>query len=435
MDNQNTFDSLFEGMDLTPEFKEQLKAVFEDAVQKKIEERKATSDVQQMAAGAALSAKRGDTPVSSLKGASKEMYKGMSEKELSDMAKVKRSKLPTKMEQVEESPELDESEEIVTLESEMEEEVVDEAEEVEMTPDDIRKILSDTDFIRLLVADEQQRGKFAAAMNAAMRDLSGNELAKPFLDFIIKIIEVAVEDSNISMRISQDLKSLNKENQSKSAEQKPEGEGETEINAEVDPEIEVFESVVESVDKYLTYVAESWVEDNKLAIEQGLKFEILESFFNGAKNLLTEHNIDVPEGKNPVEDLNAKIEELQNTIAEQKETFEAQLNEEISKTISYKNRVEKEIKSNIFESVSKDLTVVQKERFKKLVENVTFENKSSYEQNLREIAKNAFEVSTKSSKKNLTEEALNENSESGEVLAENPMMSLYANAISKNLKF
>lgn len=46
----------------------------------------AKSKAQQRAAGAALSAKRGDTPKSRLKGASKDMAKSMSEKELSEMA-------------------------------------------------------------------------------------------------------------------------------------------------------------------------------------------------------------------------------------------------------------------------------------------------------------------------------------------------------------
>ena len=54
----------------------------------------AKSKKQQMAAGAALAAKRGDKPKSSLKGASKQMAESMSEKELHDMASAKRKKLP-----------------------------------------------------------------------------------------------------------------------------------------------------------------------------------------------------------------------------------------------------------------------------------------------------------------------------------------------------
>jgi hypothetical protein len=56
----------------------------------------AKSKAQQKAAGAALAAKRGDMPKSELKGASKDMEKSMTEKELHDMAKTKRKSLPAK---------------------------------------------------------------------------------------------------------------------------------------------------------------------------------------------------------------------------------------------------------------------------------------------------------------------------------------------------
>ena len=54
----------------------------------------AKSRAQQKAAGAALSAKRGDTKVGELQGASKGMYKSMSEKELEEMASTRRKGLP-----------------------------------------------------------------------------------------------------------------------------------------------------------------------------------------------------------------------------------------------------------------------------------------------------------------------------------------------------
>ncbi len=56
----------------------------------------ATSQAQQKAAGAALSAKRGNTKVKELKGASKSMYKSMSEKQLEEFAETKRKGLPKK---------------------------------------------------------------------------------------------------------------------------------------------------------------------------------------------------------------------------------------------------------------------------------------------------------------------------------------------------
>jgi Protein of unknwon function (DUF3008). len=56
----------------------------------------AKSKAQQKAAGAALSAKRGDTPKSKLRGASKEMVESMTEKELEELAETKRKNLPNR---------------------------------------------------------------------------------------------------------------------------------------------------------------------------------------------------------------------------------------------------------------------------------------------------------------------------------------------------
>jgi hypothetical protein len=55
---------------------------------------KAKSRAQQKAAGAALAAKRGEQPVSELKGASRDMYESMSEEELEEMASTKRKGKP-----------------------------------------------------------------------------------------------------------------------------------------------------------------------------------------------------------------------------------------------------------------------------------------------------------------------------------------------------
>jgi hypothetical protein len=54
----------------------------------------AKSKAQQMAAGAALAAKRGEQKVSELKGASKQMYESMSEKELDELASTGRKGKP-----------------------------------------------------------------------------------------------------------------------------------------------------------------------------------------------------------------------------------------------------------------------------------------------------------------------------------------------------
>ncbi len=61
----------------------------------------AKSAAQQKAAGAALAAKRGEIPVSKLKGASKSMYELMTEKELDEFASTKRKGKPEHVSEIE----------------------------------------------------------------------------------------------------------------------------------------------------------------------------------------------------------------------------------------------------------------------------------------------------------------------------------------------
>jgi hypothetical protein len=63
-------------------------------IQRKETDMPAKSKAQQKAAGAALSAKRGETPKSALKGAAKEMERSMTEKELEELASTERKGKP-----------------------------------------------------------------------------------------------------------------------------------------------------------------------------------------------------------------------------------------------------------------------------------------------------------------------------------------------------
>jgi hypothetical protein len=372
---QDPFDSIFEGIDLPEDFAAKLKKAFDDAVDEKL----------------------------------KQATKGVMKNE--------------------------EEEEIVHLESEGEmeddeEEVVEQDESKTYTPEDIRALLTDIDIVRLLQASDVERTKFLNSMRAAVTDLSGNSMAEPFMSLVTSIMQVIADDPRISTMIARELKDMGQE-------------PESEVAAE-EENVEVYENVIESVDKYLTYVAESWIEENALAVEQGLKIEIMESFWSGLKTMFVEHNIVIPEETNVVEDLKTKIADLESTISEEKQSFveeikkikeqyEEKLNEEMNRSILYKNKAEVSTKKAIFESVSKDLSLTQKERFAKLVESVTYESKSSYEEKLKDIAKNAFDTSK--SKKKLTEESMIENSEDNTVITDNPIINLYSEAISKNLKF
>lgn len=454
MEITNTdFDSIFEGIDLPEDFAAKLKTAFDEAVNKKVQEATKLGPVdtppEAYAVGMSAAMKAtGDNPPLSKKTIRKahKIAKGVmksagikEEETIEELANVC-EECGAEMEGTVcqacgwEAPMQEESEEeIVRLESEgeMEDENEEEMNEAELDP---KELAMDTDMRKILAALKINPSKFAMSLQNAMKDVEGNAVADDAFAAMVEILSAVADDTNVASRLANALKDMKAQPEAPATEE-PTTEEET---------LEVYENVIESVDKYLTYVAESWIEENALAVEQGLKIEIMESFWNGLKTLYVENNIVLPEETNVVEDLKAKIADLEATISEEKQAFsdeltkqkaqyEEKLNEEINRSIEYKNNAEESTKKAIFESVSKDLSLTQKERFAKLVESVTYESKKSYEEKLKDIAKNAFDSSK--TKKKLTEESMIEVSEDNTIVTDNPIMNLYSQAISKNLKF
>jgi len=94
---------------------------------------------------------------------------------------------------------------------------------------------------------------------------------------------------------------------------------EDEYQQKLDEEISAqSEDLVEKVDNYLNYVVETWMEENKLAVETGLRTEIAEGFMNSLKDLFVESYIDVPESKvDLVDELSVSVEELEEKLNQQ----------------------------------------------------------------------------------------------------------------------
>jgi hypothetical protein len=421
MENRkDPFDSIFEGIDLPEDFTAKLKTAFDQAVEKKVQEA-ATGPIdtppEAYAVGmsAAMKASKDVPPLTknTIKKAH-EITKGI----------MKSKGIKEKC-----GPMQEDSEEIVELESEA---AMEDEEEVMEAGLDPKQLAMDTDIRKILSALKINPSKFAMSLQNAMKDVEGNSIADDAFNAITEILSAIANDTNVATRLAAALKDV---------VAKPEVEEPTTAEEE---NLEVYENVVESVDKYLTYVAESWIEENSLAVEQGLKIEIMESFWNELKTLYVENNIVLPEETNVLEDLTTKIADLESTLSEEKQAFaeeltkqkiqfEEKLNEEINRSILYKNKAEESTKKSIFESVSKNLSLPQKERFAKLTESVTYESKRSYEEKLKEIVKNAFESSQ--TKKKLTEESMIGLSEDNRIISDNPVMNLYSQAISKNVKF
>lgn len=444
--NNIDFDSIFEGIDLPEDFAVKLKTAFDEAVNKKVREATKLGPVdtppEAYAVGMSAAMKAtGDNPPLSKKTIRKahKIAKGVmksagikEEETIEELADVC-EECGAEMEGTVceacgwEAPMKEESEEIVRLESEGEMEDEEEMNEAELDP---KELVMDTDMRKILAALKINPSKFAMSLQNAMKDVEGNMVADDAFNAMVEILSAIANDTNVASRLANALKDMTAQ-----PAEEPTTEEET---------LEVYENVIESVDKYLTYVAESWIEENTLAVEQGLKIEIMESFWNGLKTLYVENNIVLPEEINVVEDLNTKIADLESTLSEEKQAFaeelskqkaqyEEKINEEINRSIVYKNKAEESTKKAVFESVSKDLSLSQKERFAKLTESVTYESKKSYEEKLKDIVKNAFDSSKP--KKKLTEESMIEVSEENTIISEDPIMNLYSQAISKNVKF
>ena len=177
------------------------------------------------------------------------------------------------------------------------------------------------------------------------------------------------------------------------------------------------------VDEYLNYVVEQWVEENKVAIETGLRAELVDDFIGGLKNLFAEHYIEIPEEKVDVaEELAARVAELEESVAKS--------TEETSATIaSLTEQLNAAKKNEAIRKICEGLTEVQIEKMKSLAEGVEFTTEGEFDNKLATIRENYFPSKTnvKSEVKALQETAVEE----PEVAEVHGMMAHYVKAITK----
>ena len=136
----------------------------------------------------------------------------------------------------------------------------------------------------------------------------------------------------------------------------------------------------ERVDSYLEYVADEWFEENTLAVENGLKTEMTESFLEGMKSLFEEHYVQIPEDKYDV--LESMVEKL--------DDMETKLNEQIEKNISLNGRLAESVADGILDEVSDGLASTQKEKLASLAESVEFESEEEYREKLETLKESYF---------------------------------------------
>jgi len=196
---------------------------------------------------------------------------------------------------------------------------------------------------------------------------------------------------------------------------------EEEYSQKLDEEIaSINENLVNKVDEYLEYVVSEWLEENKLAVESGIKAEIAEDFMVGLKNLFTEHYIDIPEDKvDLVEQFSTKVEEL-----------ETELDKAIGENKSLSEEIKSYKKTQIMSEVSEGLTDVQFAKFESLAENVEFVSEEDYKAKLALTKKKYFQINeeVETTKSDLISD------EVGDTQEYSPIMEKYVKNISKIIR-
>ena len=173
--------------------------------------------------------------------------------------------------------------------------------------------------------------------------------------------------------------------------------------------------LVEKVDNYLNYVVETWMEDNKLAVQNGLRTEIAETFMEKMKDLFTESYIDVPESKVDL------VDELSESVYE----LETKLNEQTQKVIDTTVELEGYKRNTIIREASRDLAETQVEKLKSLVEDVDFGSEEIFAEKVNTIKESYF---SKIIKEEVSQDIAEDASQTVEV---SDVMGSYLSAIRK----
>jgi len=178
---------------------------------------------------------------------------------------------------------------------------------------------------------------------------------------------------------------------------------------------EILNTVTEQVDSYLTYVVESWIKNNQVAIDSTLRTEIAESFITSLKNVFAENYIEVPKAdKDLVESLNARVVELQ-----------VQVKEAQSSIVSSKKQNESLLRKSIVAEAAKGLATTQASKLNELTRDSVFESAEAFKKKVAVIKESFFAGKTPQSKKfapileqNMNETVRASGAKSSEVIVE-----------------
>ena len=235
----------------------------------------------------------------------------------------------------------------------------------------------------------------------------GEELSEEFKSKAETIFESAV-----NVLVEQRVAELEEEFQAKIDE----------LSEEVSEQVEeavssVQNELIENIDGFLDSVVKQWISDNSVALESGIKVEMVTNFIDGLKTLFTENYIEVPEDKLDV------VEEQARQIAELEDALIVINNDNEQLTEGFSELK----KSTLIESAAKGLTIKQKEKFASLCEGLEYTSDEEYANKVKTIRESYFKGGEES--KGSFEQATEE------VNIPTDMMNKYVTTLSGPLKF
>lgn len=183
--------------------------------------------------------------------------------------------------------------------------------------------------------------------------------------------------------------------------------------------VAVTEELVERIDDYLNYVVEEWMQENRLAVEKGLRTEITENFISNLKGLFTESYIEVPE---------EKLDLFESTV-DQAEALDSELQGQVEKNMELAEEVEQLKCEIIFREISEGMTDTEVEKLRRLAEDLEFDTIEQFAEKIGVLCENIGSIGTVADEAS-SEEGLEESYEDASEAT--PLVEAYVRSMSKS---
>lgn len=249
-----------------------------------------------------------------------------------------------------------------------------------------------------VIEDEVKTREFTIDVSEDVAALvNGEDLTEEFKTKAATIFEAAVVT-----RVRQEIVKLDEEYESKLAEQ-----------------VENYkEGLVEKIDGYLNYMVEQWIADNELALESGIKSEIMEDFIEKLKVAFQESYIEIPEERFDV------LADMEETL----QSLESKLDETVAKNIELTKTINESARKATVDAFVKDMTDTEVEKFKSLSEELSYDDAESFKKKLQTIHENYFAKKASSEVKSVVTDSAVEELREEKVI--DPNVKAYLNAFN-----